>query len=90
MGENNGVYFDGSISGQYWEEFTNSTAVELDTLGPALTLDDKSRKKGFGEVTGMLNIADGDSGWSAFLNGGAKFNSELTTLELKGGVRYQW
>ncbi len=90
MGQKNGVYLDGSVAAQYWEEFSNSTALELGTLGPALTVDDKRRQKGFGEVTGMLNIADGDSGWSAFVNGGAKFNSELTTVELKGGVRYQW
>jgi len=90
MGQKDSFYLDGSITAQYWEEFTNSTSVLLSTLGPALVLDDKDREKGYGQVTGMLDIADGDSGWSGFLNGGAKFNSQFTTVELKGGVRYQW
>lgn len=90
MGEKQSFYLDGSITGQYWDEFTNSTNVILSTMGPALSLNDEGRKKGFGQVTGMLDIADGNSGWSGFINGGAKFNSEFTTVELKGGVRYQW
>lgn len=90
MGEKKSFYLDGSITAQYWDEFTNSTNVILSTMGPALSLNDEGRKKGFGQVTGMLDIADGDSGWSGFVNGGAKFNSDFTTVELKGGVRYQW
>lgn len=80
-----------SITGNYWDEFTNNTSVGLLTTAPApvLTLNDV-REKGYGEVTGQLNIADTGSGWSGYLDGGAKFNNQSTDIEFSGGIAFKW
>ena len=90
LSEGDSYFLDGSLTGKYWQEFTNNTSLTVYSLGPQLPMDDMAQEKGFGEVTGMLNFAGKDTGWSVNLNGGAKFNSQFTTLEARGGVRYQW
>jgi len=30
------------------------------------------------------------TGWSGYVSGGVKFNSDFTTTTAKGGIRYQW
>jgi hypothetical protein len=84
------TFIDGSIGGKYWQEFSSSTAATLNSAGPSLVLDDNARTKGYGEVTANVTFAGQGSPWSGFVNGGAQFNSQLTTVELRGGLRYQW
>jgi outer membrane autotransporter protein len=78
-----------SVTGKYWDEFTNNTQVVLYSLGPALPLTDL-REKGYGEVIGTIDFTNLQTGWSGFFDGGAKWNSQFTTTELKGGLRYSW
>jgi len=80
-----------SVTGNYWDEFTNdTTATMLTSSGaPALTLGDQ-REKHYGEVSGQLNIDDKKTGWSGFLGGGAKFSSQFKSLELSGGIAFKW
>jgi hypothetical protein len=78
-----------SVTGDYWDEFTNDTSATLLSAGPALTLSDV-REKGYGEVTGQVNIAHNGTGWSGFLDGGAKFNSQSTSIEFNAGIAYKW
>ena len=60
------------------------------TAGPGITLDDSLRTKGYGEVRGLVDVANKGTGFSGFVDGGAKFNNQFTTITAKGGVRYQW
>ena len=80
-----------SITGNYWNEFTNDTSATMVTSSgvPALTLSDQ-RAKHYGEVTGQLNIDEKRTGWSGFIEGGAKFSSQFTSVELSGGVSFKW
>jgi hypothetical protein len=84
------TFVDGSIGGRYWQEFSSNTAATVSSAGPSLVFDDNARNKGYGEVTANLTFAGQDSPWSGYVNGGAQFNSQSTTVELRGGVRYQW
>jgi outer membrane autotransporter protein len=81
---------DASIAGNYWDEFTNNTGVTLLTgpPAPALLLRDV-REKAYGEVVGELNLTDKESGLFGYINGGAKFNSQFTSVEIKTGVTYK-
>ena len=81
----------GSLTGRYWNEFARHSALVLASAGPSLIFDDNSRERGFGEVSGRLSVAGKNwGGWSGFVSSGAKFNSEFTTVQLNGGVKYQW
>ncbi len=89
--DRDGMIVDVSITGDWWNEFTNKTSVTFSTMAPspALTFSDV-RQKGYGEVTGQMDIADKRSGLSGFISGGAKLNSQFTSVELSGGVTYKW
>ena len=64
----------------------NTTGVTLLTAGPGITLDDSLRTKGYGEVRGLVDVAIKGAG---FVDGGAKFNNQFTTIAAKDGVRYR-
>jgi autotransporter family porin len=87
--EGTDMIVDGSVTGNYWDEFTNNTSVTLFTgpPAPALTLKDV-REKGYGEVLGQLGLSDG--GWFGFFDTGAKFNSQFGSFEMKAGATYRW
>jgi outer membrane autotransporter protein len=89
--DDDSMTLDASITGNYWDEFTNNTSATLfgTSPAPALTLRDV-REKGYGEVVGELNLTDKASGWFGFLDGGAKFNSQYTDVEMKAGLTYRW
>ena len=59
------------------------------TAGPGITLDDSLRTKGYGEVRGLVDVANKGTGFSGFVDGGAKFNNQFTTIAAKDGVRYR-
>jgi hypothetical protein len=80
---------DASLTGNYWNEFTNNSGVTLLTTGPAVTLND-IRAKGFGQVTGQVNVADKGTGFGGFIDAGAKFNGQFTSIEASGGISYKW
>ena len=88
--ENETHVVDVSVQGKYWDEFSSNTGVVLTTAGPGLLLNDDNRQRGYGEVRGLIDVANKGTGFSAFVDGGAKFNNEFTTITAKGGVRYQW
>ena len=81
----------GSLTGRYWNEFSRHSTLVLASAGPSLTFDDNNRERGFGEVNGRLSVTGVNwGGWSGFISSGAKFNSDFTTVQLNGGVKYQW
>jgi hypothetical protein len=80
---------DVSITGRIWQEFNSTTGAVFSTAGPALTLNDP-HSKNFFEAIGVLDIANKGAGWSGFLNGGAQFNKDFTTITAKAGARNQW
>lgn len=80
---------DVSVTGRFWDEFTSKGGVTLNTTGPALTISDPHTKT-YGEVQGLVDLANSGTGWSGFVMGGALFNSQNTTITGKVGTRYQW
>jgi hypothetical protein len=81
--------YDFSITGRFWEEFSSTNGAVFSSTGPAFTLTDPHSKT-FIEVIGMLDIANKGVGWSGFVNGGAQFNKDFTTITAKAGARNQW
>jgi outer membrane autotransporter protein len=82
---------EASLTGRVWNEWEGKNSATLVTAGPAFeVIDDGMHNKPFGEVVGMLDVANIGVGWSGFVNAGVKFNDDFTTTTAKGGVRYQW
>jgi hypothetical protein len=52
--------------------------------------DNFLHNKAFGEVKAGLDLIALGRGWSAHVNGGAKFNNDFTSWNTKGGVSYKW
>jgi hypothetical protein len=91
LNDDENSYLMASLTGRYWDEFSNHTGLVLSSSGPAIALDDMHREKGFGEVSGRLSLSGKNwGGWSGYISSGAKFNSAFTTVNLNGGVRFQW
>ena len=80
---------DASVTGQYWDQFSHKNGVVFASTGPSLTLYPNDLK-GYGEVDGTLNLDNIGVGWSGFVKGGAKFNSDFKDYTARGGFRYQW
>jgi outer membrane autotransporter protein len=82
---------DASILGRVWNEWEGDNAVTVVSGGPVLEIYDSGlHNKPFGEVIGIIDVANRGVGWSGFVNGGVKFNNDFTATTAKGGVRYQW
>ncbi len=82
---------EASLLARVWNEFEGNNSATLFTSGPPLLLTDGSlRNRPFGEVSGMIDLLNTGSGWSAFISGGTWFNNEFTTVWGKIGARYQW
>ena len=82
---------DASLTGRVWDEFKGTYGATLVTNGPALELNATPIHGVFGEAVGQLNFRTKMlTGWSGYVSGGVKFNSDFTTTTAKGGVRYQW
>ena len=82
---------DASIQARYWNAFSNVAGVTLGTAGPALLENDNLQTKSYVEVRGLWDVAlKGSSGFSGFVDAGAKFNNQSTIISTKGGLRYQW
>jgi len=80
------------ILGRVWDEFAgNNNTVDLLNPGVPITVaDDTFRHKAFGEVKAGLDFIAFGAGWSAHVNGGAKFGDDFTIWNAKGGVNYKW
>ena len=80
------------ILGRVWDEFAgdNNTVDLLNPGAPFAVADDNIHNKAFGEVKGGLDLIAMGAGWSAHVNGGAKFNDDFTSWNAKGGVSYKW
>ena len=82
---------DASIQARYWDAFSSVAGVTLGTAGPALLENDNLQTKSYVEVRGLWDVAlKGSSGFSGFVDAGAKFNNQSTIISTKGGLRYQW
>jgi outer membrane autotransporter protein len=79
---------DTSITGKFWDQFSTKNGVVLSTAENLLLPDIYA--KTFGEVIAQLNITSKGSGWSAYMNTGVQFGSDITSFTGKGGARYQW
>ena len=68
-----------------------AAVVGLRSGRPALLENDNLQKQNYTEVRGLWDVAlKSSSGFSGFVDAGAKFNSQSTTISTKGGLRYQW
>ena len=86
-----GKLIDASLTGRVWNEWEGQNAATVLTSGPALEVFDNGlHNKPFGEIIGMVEVANWGVGWSGFVNTGVKFNNDFTTTTAKGGLRYQW
>jgi outer membrane autotransporter protein len=83
----NATKVEASITGRVWHEFEDPAPLAV--LSGALALQDQFNGT-YGDVNGTLNFIGINSGWSSFVSGGVKWNSDLITVSAKGGVRYQW
>ncbi len=86
----NGMQGEFTLLGKVWNEFENANQVTLvDTLGNTASFTDGINGV-FGEVEGGINIFNAAKNASAFVSGGAEFNSDFTTYNAKAGFRWMW
>ncbi len=86
----NGMQGEFTLLGKVWNEFENANQVTLvDTLGNTASFTDGINGV-FGEVEGGINIFNAAKNASAFVSGGAEFNSDFTTYNAKAGFRWTW
>lgn len=84
-----GGTWTGSVTGRFWDQFSgNSPSASVVDAGSELDLADHF-KGTFGEVTGRVDW-NATSGIGAWLQAGAKFNSQFTTSSVKAGLRWTW
>ena len=80
------------ILGRVWDEFAgNNNTVDILNPGVPITVADNTfHHKAFGEAKAGLDFISLGRGWSAHVNGGAKFGDDFTIWNAKGGVSYKW
>jgi outer membrane autotransporter protein len=80
------------ILGRVWDEFAgNNNTIDILNPGVPVTVADNTfNNKAFGEVKAGVDFIALGQGWSAHVNGGAKFNDDFTIWNAKGGVSYKW
>ena len=81
---------DTFLTGRVWDEWQGADSATFLTTGPALDLNGGTPKGVYGEVSGLVNVANMTNGWSSFLGGSVKFADSFTTVSAKGGVLYHW
>ena len=84
-------YLEASLTTRVWDRLVgDSNVIFTSTTGvPGTTFPLSDKFSGaYGEVELGLDWIDRVSGWSAFVNGDAKFNDNFTTLTGKAGLRY--
>jgi len=82
---------DISVDGRIWNEFEGDNKVWFHSAGPDLMLlDDVGAMDAYGEVSGMINYVDLSSGWSFFVKGGVKFDSNYQSNIIRAGARIQF
>ena len=78
------------ILGRVWDEFLNNgNVVDLLNQGPDAYVFDNIGHV-YGEAKGGITLVSIGRGWSGFVDGGVKFNSQWNTITAKGGVNYQF
>jgi hypothetical protein len=80
---------EASLTGRVWNEFNGDNRATIVNVGPTIYAYDKF-DGAFGEVVGLVNVFNAESGWSGFANVGVKFNGDFTSTTAKAGVRYVW
>ncbi len=79
-----------SLLGKVWNEFENANQVTLvDGVGNTQTFTDGINGV-FGEVEGVVSLYNASMNGSAFVSGGAEFNSDFTTYNARAGFRWSW
>jgi hypothetical protein len=88
LGGSGGSTTDVSLTGKVWDEFEPVNTVTLyDPLSMTSASFTDSIQGIFGEVKGEATFYTSDRLFSAFLGGGALFNSDFVTWQAHAGVR---
>ncbi|WP_235818188.1 autotransporter outer membrane beta-barrel domain-containing protein [Brucella thiophenivorans] len=80
---------EASLTGRVWDEFKNTNSAYVQNIGVPLTVEDNF-KGVFGEVGGTVNVFDASDKWSSFVSGTYKFNGDIKSGTVRGGIRFHW
>jgi outer membrane autotransporter protein len=85
-----GKRVDLTFTGRAWDEWgAGANTATLDNPGVPVLVTDRFTRV-YGEIKGGADLIALGGGLGAFVNGGVKWNNQLTTTFVKGGVGYTW
>jgi hypothetical protein len=87
-----GHVLEASATARLWDQFNSNygRSAQVISGGVSQTLTDATLGKAYTEARGNLALTPTGAGWSAFLSGGVKANSQFTSWTGSGGLAYRW
>jgi hypothetical protein len=82
-------YLEASLTNRFWDRASGNNPVNFVNLGPTFQLTDRF-PKAYGESALQLDWISRLSGWSAFANMDAKYNTQFQSYTGRLGGRYQF